>query len=141
MSRDKRYQKLLNSKRWTELRISYLRAHPLCERCKAEGYVRSAIDVHHRQPVETAHTLQEMERLCYDWNNLQALCIPCHVQTHKEMGKNTRGNMQARAAARLERWKDGVRAMSQPVLPPQTPAGSFSSKPCSKRKSPCRVSD
>ena len=117
MSRDKAYQKLLNSKRWKELRVQYLQAHPLCERCQAEGYVRAAIDLHHRVPVESAKSQQEMERLCFDPNNLQALCVPCHVAVHKAMGKNTRANMKAREAERLERWKDRVRAMSEPRDP------------------------
>ena len=106
MSRDPRYQRLLNSKRWKMLRQEYLRAHPLCERCKAEGYVRSAIDVHHKVPVESAHTIQEMEQLAYDWNNLQALCIPCHVKTHKEMGKNKKENVNERKQIALQRWID-----------------------------------
>ena len=37
MSRDPRYQKLLNSKRWKMIRADYLRQHPLCERCRREG--------------------------------------------------------------------------------------------------------
>ena len=106
MSRDPRYQRLLNSKRWKLLRQEYLRAHPLCERCKREGYVRSAIDVHHKVPVESAHSIQEMEQLTYDWNNLQALCIPCHVKTHKEMGKNKKENVIERKQTALQRWID-----------------------------------
>ena len=106
MSRSKDYQRLLNSKRWKMLRQEYLRAHPLCERCKADGYVRSAIDVHHKVPVESAHTIQEMEQLAYDWNNLQALCIPCHVKTHKEMGKNKKENVKERKQIALQRWID-----------------------------------
>ena len=106
MSRSKDYQRLLNSKRWKMLRQEYLRQHPLCERCKREGYVRSAIDVHHKVPVESAHTIQEMEQLAYDWNNLQALCIPCHVKTHKEMGKNKKENVIERKQTALQRWID-----------------------------------
>ena len=105
MSRDPRYQRLLNSKRWKMLRQEYLRAHPLCERCKAEGYVRSAIDVHHKVPVESAHTLQEMEALCYDWNNLQALCIPCHAKTHKDERSHSKQAHRQREDDRFERWK------------------------------------
>lgn len=88
------------------MRIEYLQAHPLCERCSAEGKITAAIDVHHRQPVESAHTIRDMERLAYDWHNLQALCIPCHIKTHKEMGKSTRANHQARAQQELARWLD-----------------------------------
>lgn len=68
--------------------------------------MRSAIDVHHKVPVESAHTIQEMEALCYDWNNLQALCIPCHAKTHKEMGKNKKENVKERKDIRLQRWID-----------------------------------
>jgi len=115
MSRDPRYQRLLNSPRWKTLRIAYLREHPLCERCiregKAagvpEGYITPAIDVHHRVPVETAKTLQEMERLAYDWNNLEALCIPCHCKTHQELGRGKAMSKQ-RAAQRFDRWKDNL---------------------------------
>ena len=113
MSRDPKYQKLLNSKRWKQLRMAYLQEHPLCERCYREGieqmgkpYIRSAIDVHHNVPVESAHTIQEMEQLAYDWNNLQALCIPCHVKTHKEMGKNKKENVKERKQTALQRWID-----------------------------------
>ena len=105
MSRDPKYQRLLNSKRWKMLRQEYLRAHPLCERCKAEGYVRSAIDVHHKVPVESAHTLQEMEALCYDWNNIQALCIPCHAKTHKDERSHSKQAHRQREDDRFERWK------------------------------------
>ena len=116
MSRDPRYQRLLNDRRWCELRIAYLREHPLCERCiregKAagvpEGYITPAIDVHHRVPVETAKTLQEMERLAYDWNNLEALCIPCHSRTHREMGKGTKALAKQRAQERFDRWRDNL---------------------------------
>ena len=106
MSRSKDYQRLLNSKRWKMLRQEYLRAHPLCERCKADGLIRSAIDVHHKVPVESAHTLAEMEQLAFDWNNLQALCIPCHSAIHKEGGKGTRELKKQREAERLQRWID-----------------------------------
>lgn len=117
MSRDPRYQKLLNSKRWKELRRQYLQAHPLCERCEAEGYVRSAVDLHHVVPVETGKTQQEMERLAFDVNNLRALCIPCHIATHKEMGKGTKDNRKEREEQRQARWLERIRAMSQPQNP------------------------
>ena len=113
MSRDPKYQKLLNSKRWKQLRMAYLQEHPLCERCYREGieqrgklYKRSAIDLHHKVPVESAHTLAEMEQLAFDWHNLQALCIPCHAKTHKEMGKNKKENVKERKDIRLQRWID-----------------------------------
>ena len=107
MSRDKRYQRLLNSKRWKTIRANYLRQHPLCERCLREGpYYRSAVDVHHRVPVESAKNEQEMERLAYnmDGGNLEALCIPCHIKTHQEMRSATRESHKETENNRLERW-------------------------------------
>jgi len=106
MSRDPRYQRLLNSKRWKMIRADYLRQHPLCERCRREGiaagvlpdgYVTSAVDVHHKTPVERGRTPQEMEWLAYNLggNNLEALCIPCHIKTHQEMHSFDKENMQA----------------------------------------------
>lgn len=102
--RRKEYQKLLNDKRWKELRRSYLQAHPLCELCEEKGYFVSAIDIHHKKPVESATSPAEMEQLCYSWTNLQALCIPCHVRVHKEMGKDTKENRKQRSNDALKRW-------------------------------------
>ena len=97
MSRDPRYQKLLNDRRWKELRRSYLQQHPLCERCQREGFVTAAVDVHHKTPVEQGRTEHEMEYLAYNvgGNNLEALCIPCHIKTHQEMHSFDRENVQA----------------------------------------------
>lgn len=106
MSRSKDYQKLLNAKAWKFLRAWYLQRHPLCEMCKKEGYVRSAIDVHHKIPVESAKTPAEMWHLCYNPSNLQALCISCHVKVHKEMGKNKKKNVLERKDIALQRWID-----------------------------------
>lgn len=106
MSRSKAYQKLLNSKRWRELRASYREAHPLCERCLAEGRVSPTVDIHHRVPVESAKTDYDMQALCFDWGNLQALCIACHVEVHQQMGKATKANHQEREQQQTERWLD-----------------------------------
>ena len=93
MSRDARYQRLLNSKRWMKVkRQVWQRAEGLCERCKRDGiaergvpYITPGVDCHHKTPVESAKTEQEMERLAYDVNNIELLCIPCHIKTHQEM--------------------------------------------------------
>lgn len=96
MSRDPRYQRLLNSKRWREVK-AYVdaRAEGLCERCRREGiaagvpggYLTPGKDHHHIIPVESANPdiPGEMERLCYDVNNIELLCVPCHIKTHEEM--------------------------------------------------------
>ena len=105
MSRNKDYQRLLNSKRWKQLRQWKLQQNPLCELCEAEGFVRSAIDVHHKIPVESARTPQEMEQLCFTPSNLQALCISCHSKVHREARSHTKASHQQRERDRFERWK------------------------------------
>ena len=126
MSRDKRYQRLLNDRRWKELRRSYLQQHPLCERCQREGFVTAAVDVHHKQPVESAKTEQEMERLAYNPANLEALCIPCHIKTHQEMHSHCKEQVKANKARARRRFMEA----NDPNFVPdgdedKTPRGSF----------------
>lgn len=105
MSRSKDYQRLLNSKRWKQLRQWKLQQNPLCELCEAEGKIVSAVDVHHMTPVETARTPQEMEQLCFNPANLQALCISCHTSIHRNARSHTKAAHKQRERDRLERWK------------------------------------
>ena len=91
MSRDPRYQKLLNDKRWKLLRAEvFRRSNGLCELCKAEGFITPGVDVHHIRPVEQAKTVQEMERLAYNPANCQLLCVPCHIKVHQDMRTHTK---------------------------------------------------
>lgn len=107
MSRDPRYQKLLNSPKWARVkRIVWQRAEGLCERCKREGqaegrrigdtdlardgYVTPGVDCHHIRPVEGAKTEEGMRRRCYNVNNIELLCVPCHIKTHQEMRSHTK---------------------------------------------------
>ena len=106
MSRDRNYQKLLNSKEWKRLRWHKLEANPLCELCKAEGKVVAAVDVHHIRPCETARTIDEMRALCFNPANLQSLCIACHSRVHKEARSHTKEVHQQRQADALSRWLD-----------------------------------
>ena len=109
MSRDRNYQRLLNSKRWQEVkRIVWQRTNGLCEECLKQGIVRAGVDCHHIVPVETATTPQEMERLCFDVNNVRLLCIACHSAIHKGMGKGTRKLAIERAKQRQDRWAEGL---------------------------------
>ena len=106
MSRDKRYQKLLNAKRWKEVKaFVWQRANGMCERCRREGieagilpdgYITPGVDGHHKIPVESANPdiPGEMERLAYDVNNIELLCVPCHIKTHQEMYSHTKEKVQ-----------------------------------------------
>lgn len=118
MSRDKRYQRLLNDKRWMEVkRLVWQRAGGLCERCKRDGiaergvpYITPGVDCHHKIPVESAKTEQEMERLAYDWrNNIELLCVACHIKTHQEMRSHKADKVaenKRRGAERRASWLD-----------------------------------
>lgn len=98
MSRAADYIRWIHSTRWLRLRRARLSAHPLCERCQAEGRIRAATEVHHRRPVEQAATPAERERRMFAPANLQALCHDCHVRTHTEMGRSGREASKRRAA-------------------------------------------
>lgn len=107
MSRDKRYQRLLNSQEWRGphgARVMQLQRQPLCEECLCKGYVRAAVDVHHIVPVESAGTLAEMRALCFSPGNLRSLCVECHTAIHRDMGRGTRSQHADRQGDRLARW-------------------------------------
>ena len=99
---------IYNSRTWKELRIAKLRANPSCELCQAEGVEQSPHAIHHRIPIETARTKDEMRRLAFDWNNLVSVCQFHHAKLHKELGSNTRKVVLERARTRQERWMDSM---------------------------------
>ena len=111
MSRDPRYQKLLNSKRWWEVkRIVWQRAGGLCEECKQQGFVTAGVDCHHIQPIEKSMSVAEMERLCYDPNNVRLLCVPCHIKVHQDMRSHTTEELKANRQRRQSRWVEQMQA-------------------------------
>ena len=122
MSRDKRYQSLLNSRRWMETkRIVWQRAKGLCEECARQGYVRAGKDCHHIIPIESSMTVAEMERLCFDPNNVRLLCIEHHIEVHRQMHKGTKANRAERTEQRVSRFMDSVRGGTPPA--DTTPGG------------------
>lgn len=96
MSRDPRYQKLLNSKRWKELRVWKLaQTQGYCEICYREGWRgidALAVDIHHIVPVESVIDQGEeaMKRVCFNPANLMALCVRHHVEIHQQAGSHTK---------------------------------------------------
>lgn len=66
---------------WRRAREGFLREHPLCAHCLAEGRYVSATDVDHIKPHKGDKTL------FWDRNNWQALCHSCHSKkTAREDG-------------------------------------------------------
>ena len=103
MSRDPRYQRLLNSKRWQMVKaIVWKRANGCCEMCMKEGIVTGSLtkqlDCHHIVPVESGRTVQEMERLCYDVNNIMLVCQDCHIKIHTEAKSHTKEKVKENKA-------------------------------------------
>lgn len=104
MSRDKRYQRLLNDRRWwgpngVKIQV-WKRAGGLCEECYKDGIVRAGVDCHHIVPVETGRTEQEMERLAYDVNNCRLLCIEHHIEAHVALRSHSKENVMERKQKR-----------------------------------------
>lgn len=77
--------KLYNSQRWRTLREYKIQQSPLCEICISEGVVRPTEEIHHITPISTGLTYEDMQVLCYDYNNLQSLCRDCHHNIHKTL--------------------------------------------------------
>ena len=107
MSRDKRYQKLLNSREWLQVKqVVWARAGGLCERCQREGYITAGVDCHHKKPVESARSEQEMRRLAYDVGNIELLCVSCHIKTHQEMRSHTKEKVKENKARARRRFME-----------------------------------
>lgn len=51
----------------------FLDVHPICQRCKR----RHAKEAHHDLPAGNPNR--------YDWQNMKALCQPCHVHIHQHV--------------------------------------------------------
>lgn len=68
-------------RRWRKLRDAYIAEHPLCRHCQERGIVTAAAEVDHIEPHRGDIAL------LLDWDNLQALCAPCHsAKTAREDG-------------------------------------------------------
>lgn len=94
----------MNSKEWRELRKRKLQEFPYCELHKEHGIKVRATCVHHKKEVESALTNEEMRKLCYDYDNLQALCNECHHRLHQAKGNNTKEAHRKRKEQELARW-------------------------------------
>ena len=101
MAKDKDYNTLIHTTRWLKLRRDTLTAHPLCQRCEAEGRITPAVEVHHIRPVEEAITMADKTQRMYDPHNLQAMCHDCHVRVHTEMGRSGKEATRKRNAKQV----------------------------------------
>lgn len=76
--RDKRSASFYASPQWIRLRdLTMMRAGYQCQRCKQQGKVTPATEVHHIVPIRADWS----KRL--DASNLECLCHKCHMRAHK----------------------------------------------------------
>ena len=105
MSRHPYYIKLINSRKWVNLRLWKLsEAKYLCERCAAAGRTTPATEVHHITPVESGISDIQMKALCYNFDNLQALCHRCHKEAHKELQSYKKESIKERNKERTDHF-------------------------------------
>ena len=104
MAKDANYIKLINTARWKRLRLKKLQAQPLCEYCKSKNKITPATEVHHVTPVESVTTLEQMEILMFDYNNLMSMCPECHNEIHAEIFSHTKDNVKKANEKRTQRF-------------------------------------
>ena len=63
---------------WQRIRSRYVKTHPLCEQCLADGRLTPVEEVHHIVPLSKGGTHNE--------SNLMSLCRSCHNKIHQQMG-------------------------------------------------------
>lgn len=66
---------------WKKCRRAYLFEHPYCERCLKMNIVTPAEHVHHKQYIDTPEKIKN-PLLTLNYDNLEALCEPCHSKEH-----------------------------------------------------------
>lgn len=106
MSKDERYIKMINSRRWQRLRQAKINRSPLCELCKLDGIMSAAQEVHHMIPVESVKDTDKMERLMFDMGNLQSLCHDHHVEVHKLMQSHSKAAAMRNNEMLRKRFED-----------------------------------
>lgn len=106
MSRNPIYVKMINSARWKKLRIEKLKANPVCEECAKHDVSTLATEVHHVRPVESVTGASAMERMMFDWMNLQSLCHACHSEIHRSAFSHSREAIQANNRREVERFTE-----------------------------------
>lgn len=63
---------------WKRIRDKYVKEHPLCEMCLADGKLTPVEEVHHILPISKGGT--------HARSNLMSLCQSCHTKLHHDLG-------------------------------------------------------
>lgn len=106
MSKDERYIKMINTRRWQRLRQAKINRSPLCELCELDGIMTAAEEVHHMIPVESVKDPRRMEELMFDMANLQSLCHDHHVEVHRLMQSHSKAMVKRNNEMLRKRFED-----------------------------------
>lgn len=121
--RDPKYLTFYRSREWRTMSRAYLQqAGYKCEAHLSTECQRLAVEVHHKQPIQT---LEGWERRL-DWSNLEAVCTVCHNLRHPE--KLRRATPEGAIDMRLIQPQSGIRDQEPP-----TPGGGSNSAETSRR--------
>lgn len=71
-----------NSSKWQKLRLEFIKLHPLCEKCLAEGKVTAADQVHHKRSPFNYKEKSINWELGLDPDNLESICAMHHGLEH-----------------------------------------------------------
>jgi len=121
MAKDLLYTRLMNSPEWREIRAGMQEKHPFCELHEKRGIKVPATCIHHIREVESGQTEAESRELCYNPENLIALCAYCHNEIHKRKRSHSRENVKQRQRNRtariIARWENKVTGSVEAPLP------------------------
>ncbi len=84
-------------------RLFFLRMHPLCRPCAAQGFTVAAVEIDHIVPVKEAP-----DRFL-DSSNWQPICRSCHEE--KTAGENSRPQTPEQAG-----WQERLKEIQHPPL-------------------------
>jgi 5-methylcytosine-specific restriction enzyme A len=73
-----KYQKIYQDPRWKRIRAEKFQKNPLCEICMDQGFITPTQEIHHIIPFQSESDPEVIEKLAYDIDNLQSLCIKHH---------------------------------------------------------------
>lgn len=70
--------------KYQKVRKIKLRQDPLCQRCllKDPPIIKAVAEVHHKKHISDGKNYEEKYFLATDINNLESLCLDCHLIEH-----------------------------------------------------------
>lgn len=122
MSQDPSYNRLIRSRKWRNLRVATLQAHPYCADCLRRGLKVEATEIHHIKPVESVTSESERQALMFDPSNLRCLCGECHRSAHRKLKSHTKEVHKERQRKRIEAV---IKQFFPDTALPTDPGGDF----------------